>query len=79
MWKQFEIFGLPGMLPWLGAMGVRVNTTVGVSLGQFGHREGPSIRQCMTTLDLGGGSSFVLDNPDPSPGPVLKQVCSLMV
>lgn len=78
MWKQFEFVGLLGMLHW---QGVRVNTAVLVGLGQYGHslHEGPALRQCMTALILGGGSSFAPENTDLRPGPGPKQVCPSVV
>lgn len=74
MWKELEFVGLAGMLPWQGA---RVNTDVLVGQGQYGHslHKGPSLRQCVTSLTLGGGSSFAPDSADPCLGPGPKQVC----
>lgn len=66
---------------WCTGRELRVNTAGLVGLGQYDHslREGPSLRQCTTTLSLGGGSSFALDNADLCPGPGPKQVCLSMV
>lgn len=78
MWKQLEFVGLLGMLHW---QGMRISTAILAGLGQYGHslHEGPSLRQCITTLILGGGTSFVLDNTDLCPGRGPKQVCPSVV
>lgn len=78
MWEQLEFVGLVGMLHW---QGLRVSTAVLVGLGQHGPslHEGPSLGHCMTTLILGGSSSFALDNADLCPRPGLKQVCPSVV
>jgi len=78
MWKLSEFVGLLGMLRW---QGVTVNTAVLVGLGQDGYslHEGPSLKQHMTTLTLGAGSSFPLDNADLCPRPGPKQVCPSVV